>query len=193
MEKVPARSARVDFAVVSVNAMTKPFLVGPDTKRLSHRAMTVDDAVAFYALNSHPEVMRYTGEPPLQSVEEAREMIAAYPDFNTHGFGRWGCVLKETGAMIGFCGLKYLDELGEVDVGFRFLPEYWGRGVATEACRACVELGFETMGLERTIALVLPENVASIRVLEKTGMRRDGEVSYEGRYVIARATDVSPA
>lgn len=155
--------------------------------------MTVDDAVAFYALNSHPEVMRYTGEPPLQSVEEAREMIAAYPDFNTHGFGRWGCVLKETGAMIGFCGLKYLDELGEVDVGFRFLPEYWGRGVATEACRACVELGFETMGLERTIALVLPENVASIRVLEKTGMRRDGEVSYEGRYVIARATDVSPA
>ncbi len=174
-----------------MTAPVKQYRIGPKTDRLMHRAMTIDDAAAFYALNSHPEVMRYTGEPPLRSVDEARDVIAAYPDFDTHGFGRWGCVLKDTGALIGFCGLKYLDELGEVDVGFRFLPEYWGRGLATEACRACVDFGFERMGLKRIIALVLPENLASIRVLEKVGMRFDGEVGYEGivalRYVVEAA------
>lgn len=171
--------------------MAKQFRIGPETVRLAHRAMTVDDAAAFYALNSHPDVMRFTGEPPLQSLDEARDALAAYPDFDTHGFGRWGCVLKETGAIIGFCGLKYLDELGEVDLGYRYLPEYWGRGLATEACRACVEFGFEQIGLEHIIALVLPENAASIRVLEKVGMRAEGEVEYEGvvalRYVVEAA------
>lgn len=168
--------------------MKKQFREGPETERLLHRAMTVDDAEAFYALKSQPEVIRYTGEPPLQSVEEARDALAAYPDFDTHGYGRWGCVLKETGAIIGFCGMKYLDELDEVDLGYRYFPEYWGRGLATEACRACLAFGFETIGLERIIGLVLPENGASIRVLEKVGMRADGEVEYEGiiaqRYVV---------
>jgi RimJ/RimL family protein N-acetyltransferase len=140
----------------------------------------VDDAEAFFALNSHPEVMRFTGEPPIGSLDAAREAIVAYPDFETVGYGRWGCVLKETQAVIGFCGLKYLPELDEVDVGFRFLPEYWGRGLATEACAASLEFGFSTLLLEEIIGLVLPGNTASIRVLEKVGMHPDGRLTYEG-------------
>lgn len=163
------------------------YRTGPETPRLLHRVMTTDDAESFFALNSHPDVMRYTGEPPLRSLDEARDAIASYPDFDTVGYGRWACVLKETDAMIGFCGLKRLDDLGEVDVGFRFLPEYWGRGLATEACSASLVFGFKTIGLARIIALVLPENGASVRVLEKVGMRPDGEVEYDGdralRYV----------
>ncbi len=168
----------------------KYYRTGPETSRLQHRAFTVDDAEAFFALTSHPEVIRFTGEPPLPSVDAAREAIASYPDWDTVGYGRWASVLKETRAVIGFCGLKYLPELDAVDVGYRFLPEYWGRGLATEACRASLEFGFTTLQLDQIIGLVLPENAASIRVLEKVGMKADGEVAYDDvlalRYSIDR-------
>ncbi len=158
----------------------KTYRSGPETERIEHRAFTLNDCEAFYRLNSHPEVMRYTGEPPLSSLKEARQGIAAYPDFETVGYGRWACVLKETRAVIGFCGLKHLPELDEVDVGFRFLPEYWGRGIATETCSACIAFGFDVLKLNRILGLVLAKNSASIRVLEKCGLIRNGEVMYDG-------------
>ncbi len=166
------------------------YRTGPETERLEHRALTVDDAEAFFALNSDPDVMRFTGEPLLPSLDAAREAIASYPDFDSVGYGRWGCVLKETQAIIGFCGLKYLPDLDAVDVGYRFLPPYWGRGLATEACIASLDFGFDTLRLDEIIGLVLPGNGASIRVLEKAGMRSDGESVCHGmtvlRYVKAR-------
>ena len=151
------------------------------------RAVEARDADAFFALNSHPDVMRFTGEPPLGWIDEARAAIENYPDFETVGFGRWACVLKATGSFIGFCGLKRLDALGVVDVGFRFLPEHWGKGLATEACKASIAFGFEVLGLERIVGLVLPQNAASIRVLEKCGLRREGTVGYEGHEAVLYA------
>ena len=166
------------------------YRAGPSTPRLDHRALTPEDAEAFFALNSHPDVMRYTGETPLGSVEEARQAIARYPDFDTIGYGRWGCVLKQTQALIGFCGLKYLDDLDAVDVGFRFLPEYWGRGLATEACLASIAFGFDVLELQQIIALVRVDNGASIRVLQKAGMHQATRMLYDGldvwRYEIDR-------
>ncbi len=160
------------------------YRTGPQTTRIEHRAFTPEDAEVFYRLNSHPEVMRYTGEPPLQSIDDARKAIINYPDFDTVGYGRWACVLKQSGAVIGFCGLKYLPELDAVDVGFRFFPEYWGKGIGTEVCTACIEFGFETLKLTSIIGLVLPENAASIRVLEKCGMLLDGEVVFDGDHAL---------
>lgn len=168
----------------------KVYRTGPETERLRLRSLTAEDAEAFYQINSHPDVMRLTGEPPLESPESARTAIERYPDFDTYGYGRWGCVLKESGALIGFCGLKYLPQLDAVDVGYRFLPEYWGRGLATEACRACVTFGFEVLDLKRIIGLALPANAASIRVLEKSGLSRVDTIEFEGetaiRYEITR-------
>ncbi len=136
--------------------------------------------------------MRFTGEPPLNSLEDARQAITNYPDFDSVGYGRWACVLKDTGAIIGFCGLKFLPELDEVDVGFRFLPEYWGQGIATETCSACIAFGFDVLKLNRILGLVLAENEASIRVLEKCGLTRNGQVTYDGecalKYEIRRPT-----
>ena len=154
--------------------------IGPITERLRHRAFKVDDAASFFALNGNRDVMRWTGERPIASIDEARAAIAAYPDFDTVGYGRWACELKKTRRIIGFCGLKYLPELDAVDVGYRFLPEFWGRGLATEACAASVRFGFETLGLPRILGIVLPDNTASIRVLQKVGMRMDGEIEYDG-------------
>lgn len=156
------------------------YRIGPETERLQHRAFTVDDADAFFALNSNVEVMRYTGESLVPSLEAARQEIAAHPDFGTYGYGRWACVLKETQTIIGFCGLKYLSDLDVVDVGYRFLPQYWGQGFATESCVASLNFGFASLCLDQIVGLVIPENSASIRVLEKSGMKLDGEFVYDG-------------
>ena len=158
----------------------KVYRVGPETERMRLRAPEIEEADAFYRLNRDPQVTRYTGEPALASLDEAREAIATYPDFDTVGFGRWSCLSKDNGTYLGFCGLKYLEDLDEVDVGFRFLPEFWGQGLATEACVASLQFGLEVIGLERIIALVLPENLASIRVVEKSGMTAAGPVDYTG-------------
>lgn len=74
--------------------------------------------------------------------------------------------------MIGFSGLKYLPELEAVDVGYRFVLDVWGQGLATESGRACLAFGFDVLGLDEILALVLPGNVASVRVLDKLGSAR---------------------
>lgn len=150
---------------------------GPETHRLTHRAFEPDDADVFYRLNSHPDVMRYTCEDMLPSEAAARRAILDYPDFREHGFGRWACVLKSTGQVIGFCGLKYLPEFDSVDVGYRFFPEYWGQGIATEACHASVAFGFSELNLPIILGFVKAENRASRRVLEKVGFRDCGLTS----------------
>ncbi|TWT72591.1 GNAT family N-acetyltransferase [Crateriforma conspicua] len=153
---------------------------GPQTRRLLHRAFDLGDAEAFFRLNSDQEVMKFTGEPLLSSLKQASEAIECYTDFERYGFGRWACVEKQSGRVIGFSGLKYLPDLDEVDVGYRLMPEFWGRGFATEACAACLEFGFRTLQLKEIIAMVIPANAASIGVVRKCGMRCEGEVSYEG-------------
>ena len=113
-------------------------------------------------------------------------------DYRKHGFGRGACILKSTGEQIGFAGLKYLEELGEVDVAYRLLPAYWGQGLATEAALASVRYGFADLGLKRIIGLVMPENIASVRVLEKTGLRYAETITFWGhqfsKYVIDTLT-----
>lgn len=138
------------------------------------------DATSFYQLNSNPDVMRLTGDALTGSVDDAREAISNYTDFDKIGFGRWACILKESMQIIGFCGLKYLSEFDEVDVGYRFLPEHWGHGLATEACLASLQFGFEMLDLPQIIGLVLPENLASIRVMEKAGMSQEATVETGG-------------
>lgn len=158
--------------------MSNSYRTGPETDRLRMRAFEVKDAEAFAQLNSDPDVIRYTGEPPVPDVATARAAIAAYPDFTEPGYGRWATIYKPESRIIGFAGLKYLDELDEVDLGYRFLPKYWGRGLATEASLACLEFGFAELELPRIIGLVLEENLASIRVLEKIGMVAAGTILY---------------
>lgn len=147
------------------------------------RGFEVGDAEAFYLLNADPDVIRYTGEPPCESVASARAAIATYPDWERYGIGRWATVHKDSGRVVGFSGLKYLPERDEVDLGYRFLPRYWGKGLATEASRACLDYGFKVLGLKRIVGFAFAENVASLRVLNKLGFRRQEPVSYEGEMV----------
>jgi ribosomal-protein-alanine N-acetyltransferase len=153
-----------------------------ETDRLLLRKYAEEDAEAFFELNSDPRVLRFVPDAPLVNVEQARQILVDHPiaDYQKHGFGRCACILKSTGQQIGFAGLKYLEELGEVDVAYRLLPSCWGRGLATEAALASVRYGFAELRLKRIIGLAMPENVASIRVLEKAGLRYLEEVSFWG-------------
>jgi RimJ/RimL family protein N-acetyltransferase len=154
-----------------------------ETDRLLIREFVPDDAEAFYAFNSDPEVMRYTGEPPSESVAQVRQALRDYPDYREHGFGRWAVVYKPDDRVIGFNGLKYLEKLDEVDLGYRLRSDYWGRGIATESSRAILRYGFETLGLQRIIGLVMPDNEGSVSVLRKVGMHYDGLAHFCGEQV----------
>jgi ribosomal-protein-alanine N-acetyltransferase len=153
-----------------------------ETDRLLLREFVEGDAEAFFRLNTDPEVLRFVPDKKLESVDQARQLLLDHPiaDYRKYGFGRGACILKSTGEQIGFAGLKYLEELGEVDVAFRLLPACWGRGFATETARASVRFGFTKLGLGRIIGLAMPENLASIRVLEKTGLRYTETVTFWG-------------
>jgi RimJ/RimL family protein N-acetyltransferase len=159
-----------------------------ETARLVLREFDEDDAVPFHALLSDPAIIRYTGDPAggTKSVEQSLEVLRSrtLADYRKYGFGRWACVHKASGVLIGFSGLKYLDDIGEVDIGYRFLPAYWGVGLATESARPVLEYGFTRLRLGRIIGLVDPANDASVRVLEKLGMVRVGEEEFRGQRVI---------
>lgn len=157
--------------------MQKPFSL--ETERLTLREITVADAPAMYALNLDPEVIQYTGDEAFSSLSEAETFIRNYPDYARNGYGRWAVIRKADGAMLGWCGLKYLPETGETDIGYRFFKKYWGNGYATEAARACLDFGFKKLNLETLVARAMHANAASINVMKKLGMTYRNEVTCE--------------
>jgi RimJ/RimL family protein N-acetyltransferase len=147
-----------------------------ETERIRFREMTADDAQFAFDLNSDPEVIQYTGDPPFESVEAARDFLQAYEFvYRKYGYGRWGMELKETSELIGWCGLKYHPDAHVTDVGYRLPKKFWGKGYATEAALATIKIGFEKLGLSEIVAHARKENSASLRVLEKCGMKITGE------------------
>jgi RimJ/RimL family protein N-acetyltransferase len=153
-----------------------------ETAHLFLRRFTLDDAEAYLPLISLPEIIRYTGDTPASSVEEAREVLRSRPlrDYVLHGYGRLAVIEKASGRLVGFSGLKYVEELGEVDLGYRFLPDCWGKGYATESARAVMAHGLRELGIRRVVGTVHPDNPASARVLEKLGLRFERMLAPDG-------------
>ena len=153
-----------------------------DTGRLVLRRFTLGDLDAFYELCSRSEIIRYAQAAPLASREAALEFMEAAPfrDYATHGYGRFACIWKATGAVIGFSGIKYVPEIEENELGYRFLPEFWGLGLATEAGRASIDFARSDLGLKRLVAMVHPDNAASARVLAKLGFAIERQLRYSG-------------
>ncbi|MBT8301112.1 MAG: GNAT family N-acetyltransferase [Maribacter sp.] len=151
-----------------------------ETERLLLREITLDDKEALFKLHSDPEVQKYTGEPVVKSIEEIKKAIETrIIHYKEYGFGRWATILKSGKQFIGWAGLAYLPEFDEIDLGYRFLPEYWGLGIATEASRAILNYGFDSLKLKKIVAIAMKENKASIRVMEKAGMGFDKCAPYE--------------
>jgi RimJ/RimL family protein N-acetyltransferase len=149
-----------------MNHILKPIT---ETPRLVLREFTIDDAYKIWELNSDPEVIKYTGDPPFETIEKAREFLLNYKDYEKNGIGRWAVITKASNSFIGWCGLKF-NEQNLVDLGFRFFRKEWNKGYATEAAHACLEYGFVQLDLKEIIGRVARQNKASIKVLEKLSM-----------------------
>ncbi len=137
----------------------------------------MEDVNAMWEVNSDPEVVKYTGET-VTNLEDIRDRIKnnVLGDYAKYGFGRFALVWKENKEVIGFTGLKYLEEHKAVDLGYRMKKSFWGKGIATESSRPCLEYGFGELGLDRIIALSMEENIASIRVMEKLGFKFEANI-----------------
>ncbi|HET6882145.1 MAG TPA: GNAT family N-acetyltransferase [Pirellulales bacterium] len=155
-----------------------------ETNRLVLREFVSDDLFTFFRLVSDPEITRYTGDGG-KTLEEAKQGMEQrlFRDYQKHGYGRWAVVYKPTGKVIGFAGLKYLDDVNETDLGFRLFKEHWGQGLATEACQPILAYGFDVLELNRIIAIADVDNKASIRVLEKLGFKSEKFTTYLGHHV----------
>lgn len=150
-----------------------------ETQRMLLREFDVADAPFFMELNASPEVLKYTGDKPFESLDLAKKFLLNYSEYQLHGMGRWLCVQKETFSPLGWCGLRYQTKTKEVDIGFRFLQKFWKMGFATEAAKACICYGFEKLQLNEIIGRAMVQNKASIVVLEKIGMNFIGNFDFE--------------
>jgi RimJ/RimL family protein N-acetyltransferase len=120
-------------------------------------------------------VRRFLWDAREISREEAEEVLRAGVDsFARNGFGFWGVRPTGNEELIGFCGLRFIGDSPDVEILYGIHPRLWGRGFATEAARAVVAWAFRETRLPRIFAGADPPNAASLRVMEKLGMRFDG-------------------
>lgn len=146
-----------------------------ETERLTLRRLTVDDAEFVFALLNEPSWLRFIGDKGVRTLEDARAYIENGPlaMYQRFGFGLYVTERRTDGVPMGMCGLIKRDGLDDVDIGFAFLPAYWGRGYAFEAAAAVMEYGRNVIGLTRIVAITAPDNESSARLLEKLGLRFD--------------------
>jgi len=146
------------------------------TPRLILRHITLGDAPLLLELNSDPEVVKYLHEPTLKTIAEAEKIINGIilPQYKDN-LGRWAIITKHNNEFVGWCGLKYRPELDEIDLGYRLMQKFWGKGYATEAAESTLNYGFTNLNLALITGRAHIENLASIKVLEKIGMRFIGE------------------
>ena len=157
-----------------------------ETNRLLLRTFTELDANLIYELNLDPDVTRYTHDP-VKDLAHASEILekVIIPQYVLYNHGRWAVHVKSTLEFLGWCGLKYRSELNEIDLGYRFKKDGWGKGYATESAKAVLNYAFTNLALQEVIAHAAIENVSSLHVLEKIGMHRVGEGVEDGIRVYA--------
>ncbi|HEX2196731.1 MAG TPA: GNAT family N-acetyltransferase, partial [Actinomycetota bacterium] len=134
------------------------------------------------------------GERPKTVADELERIARRRSMHEELGIAMWTVEEKASGEVVGLAGLFPVQGAEhEIEVAYHFRKDRWGKGYATEAARACLDYGLGTVGLERIVGLVHPENVASARVLEKCGMTYEGRGRYYDmdliRYAIARSRD----
>lgn len=143
-----------------------------ETGRLVLRRLTLDDAEFILRLVNEPAWLRYIGDKHVRTLEDARNYLRTGPldMYERFGFGMFLVELKDSGTPIGACGLLKRDTLPDPDIGYAFLPEFWGKGYAFEAADAVLKYGHREHRLPRILAITSPDNERSIKVLNGCGM-----------------------
>lgn len=157
-----------------------------ETKRLILREIVPEDLDGLFELDADPEVHRYLGNKPVQNKDQVREVIAMIRrQYKDNGIGRWAVVDKSTNSFVGWTGLKLVNETinrhtNFYDVGYRLIRNYWGQGIATESTIASLDYGFKVLNLQEIYAAAHVENIASNKILLKTGLQLIETFDYEG-------------
>ncbi len=161
-----------------------------ETNRLIMRPFEETDAEGLFLLDSNPEVMKYVGGIVSTEVEQSRQMIEFIQNqYKENGVGRLAVIEKSSNILIGWSGLKYLTKeingmKNVYELGYRFLPEYWGKGYATETAIAALNYAFNEIKTDVVYAMAVTENTGSNRVLQKLGFEElgtfldDGDLCY---------------
>jgi RimJ/RimL family protein N-acetyltransferase len=145
------------------------------TERLELRRFRPDDLDGLAQVFAHPEVWQYPHGRAFTRDETATFLRNQVDQYEARGFGVWNAVERASGRIVGYVGVSvptFLPEiLPAVEVGWRFEPSVWGRGYASEGAIAALDESFTTLGLEEVCSLPQSDNLASVRVAERLGMR----------------------
>jgi RimJ/RimL family protein N-acetyltransferase len=154
----------------------KPLL----SERLLIRPFTLEDAPFVLRLLNEPSFIENIADKGVRTLDQAKAYLVDGPlaSYATHGHGLWLVGHRITGNPMGMCGLIRRDTLPEVDLGYAFVPEFWGLGYASEAATACLAYGREALGLRGLLAIVSPGNAASIRLLQGLGFLLTGTMEF---------------
>lgn len=163
-----------------------------NTPRLTLHPCTTNDTDALHDLWTRPEVRKYLWDDVVITMDQCADVIASsIEDFSHSGYGHWVIKLRGQSDLIGWCGFRQFEEGSKTEILYGILPELWGQGLAVEASRAILQYGFNKLGLEKIYAGTDPPNLASIRVMEKLGMRFDERKNTNGLeaiyYVLTKA------
>jgi [ribosomal protein S5]-alanine N-acetyltransferase len=150
------------------------------TERLVLRRLELHDAEFILELLNDAEFLRFIGDKGVRTVSEARAYILKGPmdSYWRHGFGLYAACLRDA-TPVGICGLVKRDGLADVDVGFAFLARHRSQGYAVESASAVLHHAREMLGLQRIVAITTPDNLGSIAVLEKIGLKFERMISLD--------------
>jgi RimJ/RimL family protein N-acetyltransferase len=163
-----------------------------ETARLRLRPWGPDDLETLVAWNQNPELMRHMGKLSF-TREETETVFTRFADhWAAHGFGVWAAEDKESGALVGRVGIAYHRSWPhDPEIGWLIDVPWQGKGLATEAGRACVDYAFGELGFGRVVSICTAENVPSRRVMEKLGFApwREVDEPVFGLCLIVHALD----
>lgn len=153
-----------------------------ETQYLILRHFVPEDAETYYTqiLGSEAVMKTLSTRQPVPYDTMPEIMERRQRHWDEHGYGMFAVTIKENGILIGHCGLFYMPEVQQTELAYAIGKSYWGFGLGTEAARASLRFGFEEAKLDRIIAVAFPDNTASLRVMEKIGMKYEKHMQVYG-------------
>ncbi|MDO6674354.1 GNAT family N-acetyltransferase [Tenacibaculum sp. 1B UA] len=160
-----------------------------ETERLILREFRESETEGIFELDSNAEVHKYLGKNPITTYKQAEDIITFFEEqYKERGIGRFAAFEKASGDFIGWSGLKLNQGEKEslngftnfIDIGYRFIPRFWGKGFASEAAFACLDFGFNEMNYDIIYGAADVENIGSNKILQKIGLQFINQFGYKG-------------
>ncbi len=172
----------LDFNEESADAVDYGATTPLTTERLTLRLLDTTDGIPLQAVLGDPDVMKFSDDGPLDNAKIDGWLKQQKQQYETSGHPVMAVTDRESGEVIGYCGLFdcVIDEVSEVEVGFRFSSANWGKGYATEAAAVMLDYAHRNLGLNRVVAMIDPGNEGSQRVAEKLGMAYEKDFMMPG-------------